>query len=371
MSKQKKQNNGERKPFALTRGMLGAFVFLFAGALAGAGAGTFAWFEIVSSATVEQINIAMEDISDFQIGVKGDDGEVHYYHSIDDAILAQHIASYSTEDALDDMSSGVTANWLTPSFDREAGFPSFYSHSNAHSHAPALQFELYFRSTYAAYLYLDEEGTSIRALGSENAAIASQINDPTDPRHVAEYDVTAEDLNQVTKVIRVSMLSSVGYTIFAPDREEKAELAGPLDENNDHYFDNKEGKEFVYGYYDGEPNYLPASAESSEVQGRPTAFNSGHAAGVQPLDEDNPGYIPKLEESHTLEELKIPDGGAFDPTSLPFAVTKDNMEPTRVVLSIYAEGWDRLLTEAVSSGSFSLSLSFKGLMDPSASTYTR
>ena len=365
-----KANDGKKKPIALTRGMIGAFVFLFAGALAGAGAGTFAWFEIVSSASVEQINIGMDDITNFEIGVKGDDGEIHYYHDIDDAVLSSLISSYSLESSLDDMSSGLTANWLTPDFDFEHGFPSFYSHSNAHSHAPTLQFEFYFRSTYPAYLYLDE-GTSIRPRSAENAQIAQAINHLDDSRHVAEYDVTGQDLDQVTKVVRVSMLSDIGYTIYAPDREEKALLAGPLDENNDHVYDAKDGKEFVYGYYDGEPNYLPPSPTATEVVGRPSAFNSGHAAGVAPIDEENPGYVPKVEESMTLEELLIPEGGSFDPASHPFAVTRAINEPTRVVLSIYAEGWDRLLTEAVSSGCFTLNLSFKGLMDPTASTYSR
>ena len=73
----------------------------------------------------------------------------------------------------------------------------------------------------------------------------------------------------------------------------------------------------------------------------------------------------KKEKTYTLEQLSISkEDGQFDKERMrPIALLKRE-EPTRVVVTIYLEGWDYDVTEAIGNGHFTLGLAFRGLAAP-------
>ena len=77
------------------------------------------------------------------------------------------------------------------------------------------------------------------------------------------------------------------------------------------------------------------------------------------------GLSFKKEKTYTLEQLSISkEDGQFDKESMrPIALLKRE-EPTRVVVTIYLEGWDYDVTEAIGNGNFTLGLAFRGLAAP-------
>ena len=141
--------------------------------------------------------------------------------------------------------------------------------------------------------------------------------------------------------------------------------------NKDGYYDfDESGREIVYGEYDMNmtPAYDSPKETDSSLMGEATCFNAIHKAGIERFNlekSEQNGLFFKEEKTYTLEEMSISkEDGQFDERSMrPIALLKRE-EPTRVVVTIYLEGWDYDVTEAIGNGSFSLGLSFRGLAAP-------
>ena len=334
-------------------------------ALATTATASYAWFDIVTSASIDQLHITFGNGSTLQLGVKGDDGKIVYGSDWTDATLSKQNSSYVPFDGLEEVSSMFSSTWID-SVDKDTGYPILYEPfyasmsptSTPQAKSGYLQFELYFLSDRNMYVFLDGS-SSIKALESANESRANQAQSE------GNSSVTKEKLNEVTKVTRVSFLSNTGYTILSPDKEGTTKYGGILDVNGDGYYDYRSGKETLYGEYSGTPIYKDASSSDSPTPDNPNAFLAKHKAGIEELDMEesiDKGLMVAEEKSYTIEELSLDKSASYydSATMVPIAHCLANV-PTRVVFTLYAEGWDTHLTESVAYGAFSLKLAFTGL----------
>ncbi len=333
---------------------------------------TFAWFAVSDSGKVKFMDFNITETHALKIGLKDSSGEVKYYDSLNDNILSEHYPSYHAGSALADTSSMYQDLWLNENTNYETALPvlreAYSKDGNHHSSNVAtsgfFQFEFYFLADSDMYLFLDYEDTYAKALHDENLKTAS-----------TSKDVTVEELDNIVNATRVSFFSKDGFYIYEPNQlhSSNTTFGGALDatEKDGYYdYDSDTSKEIVYGEYDDESTlvYDEASSTDSDLDvpgARATCFNAKHKAGVQRFNYNKSvenGLSFKKEETYTLEQLSLKDGqGSYDPTNVfPIARLKEN-QATRVVVTIYLEGWDLDVTEAIGNGAFTLALGFTGL----------
>lgn len=329
------------------------FSLLMLSSLGGAAVGTFAWFEIEGGAEVSNIEINFAPSFSLEIGLKDRNGDISYYSSIDDDTLKKIDPDFESFAPLKEASSMYLSSWLTEDFDYENGFPTlygpYYESGGASGQTLPLkdgffQLETYFRSNENVYLFLDSD-CEISPVSSINR------------EREEEFGLMEGQLDEVVRVARVSFLSSLGYTIYSPGGSDPASFAGPLDIDGDGYYDHMQGKEILYGEYEGTPTHSPANP--TPPPSPHTSFFAGHAPGVEILDPSS--YTPAVERSSPLSELVLPPGaGAYDPSFHPLAKLPKNT-PTRVLLTFYVEGWDKASTENIAYGAWSVRLAFSAL----------
>ncbi len=333
---------------------------------------TFAWFAVSDSGKVKFMKFNITENHALKIGLKDSSNEIHYYDSLNDSILHEYYPSYQAGSALADTSSMYQDLWLNESTNYETALPvlrAAYSqngdyHKSEVATSGFFQFEFYFLADSDMYLFLDYEDTTIKALHDENVKTAEHAK-----------DVTASDLDNVVNATRVSFFSKDGFYIYEPNQLHSSNtvFGGVLDATaKDSYYDfnSYTNKEIVYGEYEDENKLVYDSPleEDSDLAipgARATCFNAKHKAGVYRFNYNKSvenGLSFKKEKTYTLEELSLKDDqGNYDPTTTyPLAKLKEN-EATRVVVTIYLEGWDLDVTEAIGNGAFSLALGFTGL----------
>lgn len=341
---------------------------------------TYAWFAVSEAGKVSFMDLKINEDHSIKIGLKNNDGEIDYYESINDGILEEHFVSYHAGSALADVSSMYTDLWLNENTNYETAYPilrqSYAADGNIHESYPATQgyyqFEFFFKSDSDMYLFLDYEETKCQALHDENLKYANAYNDGVSDE---SKKINVKDLDNVVNATRVSFFSSNGYYIYEPNALTSSHtlLGGILDvAPKDGYFDYDSSamKETVYGEYDESATlvYDDPQTEDSSLSGKESCFNAIHKAGVSRFNYEASvaqGLSIKEEKTYTLEQLGIKSGqGQFDKESMtPIAALKENT-PTRVVVTIYLEGWDFDVTEAIGNGKFNLNLGFKGLAAP-------
>ncbi len=333
---------------------------------------TFAWFAVSDSGKVKFMNFKINENHALKIGLKDSENEIHYYDSLNDSILHEYYPSYNAGAALADTSSMYQDLWLNENTDYDTALPilraAYSKNGNYHQSEIAtsgfFQFEFYFLADSDMYLFLDYEDTTIRALHDENAKTADALR-----------DITVEDLDNIVNATRVSFFSKDGFYIYEPNQLHSTNtvFGGALDATTkDGYYDYNEytNKEIVYGEYENESSlvYDDPLEEDSDLDtpgARATCFNAKHKAGVKRFNYNKSvenGLSFKKEKTYTLEQLSLKDSqGTYDSsTTYPLARLKENV-PTRVVVTIYLEGWDLDVTEAIGNGAFSLNLGFTGL----------
>jgi hypothetical protein len=214
------------------------------------------------------------------------------------------------------------------------------------------QFEFYVKTNRDAYVYLSPD-TTLLSDHDRNESIARQ-------KHL-----DAAELDHLSKCARVSFYSEeYGYTIFEPNVEESSHtpFAGRLDLNpTDGYYDNDGEKETMFGEYnrDEATLYYDEEARVSDITGEASCFNAKTADGVAALD------VPKsikegnlkiaTEKTYSLSELTPDEEGQSLKHPLLYAPLN---EPTRLVVTVYVEGWDYDTISSVASGYFNLDLKF-------------
>ena len=322
---------------------------------------TYAWFDIVSSASLDQIEMSFGGAPSLEMGLKDTEGNIHYASSWNDASLQELDPTYVPFEPLKEVSSMFESSWKNSSFDSSTAFPHlyepFYASQDPTSTPVAkdgfLQYEMFFRSDRNLYLFLDG-ATKISPLRELNKSRAEEINAQTGS------SLKGSDLDQVVDAVRVSFFSETNFYICSPSGSSSVTYGGLLDLDKDGYYDSRDGKEIIYGDYSGTPLYGEPLSEDSLSPSSPNAFEAKHQKGISPWKQNDVGF--QKETSYSVEELALSKSASyFDPSTMkPLAHLKANV-PTRLVFTLYAEGWDHHLTEKIANGAFSLLLAFTGL----------
>lgn len=228
--------------------------------------------------------------------------------------------------------------------------------------------EIYFYCEASVVLTIDSEGTSFTPDIEANRNTAKKKTSNED--EIAAYEA---ELNKVTDSLRFSVLipdeDNYQYYIVDPHKDKETYLCGIM--NYDHYTDayydsyytDTEQYEYFYGEYNDESLlvYDDPRATDSEIEDgvRPNMFHAKHKAGVRPVNLEKSienGFVPKKESSLSLDEADISkDVGQANGVRIkirPYEVTK-------IVLSLYLEGWDLDNTNIIEQGKFNADIKFK------------
>jgi hypothetical protein len=312
---------------------------------------TAAWFAVSDFLQIRNIAISY-DKQDFLIGVK-EDGAIDYSSAVE----------INQEVKLTPVSSMYQALWYDPSNISDEVFPRFMSaypngrgavHETSYATSGYFQIELYFSSSKDTFVFLDES-TAVEANVAHNQAIA------------AETGESVEALNKIADCIRLSFYGELGYAIYEPnvDASSATPLAGRLDvDPSDGYYDfDAQGREILYGDYDYEGSslaYETADPEGPISSGQATdGFDAISKPGIQALDLGKSSIVGlKTEKTYTLGDLVL--GAAKEHPLLYIPAGGES----RLVVSIYVEGWDRDCVNAVKDASFAANLVFAGRYEP-------
>lgn len=263
--------------------------------------------------------------------------------------------------------------------------------------------DVYLLSSLSFYVSLDVDECSFANNTELNEQRAVEIYNTyyKDSSHSndeknAKIEEIEKDLNDLIKCLRVSILvpseNHYNYYIINPNKidengnEEVVLYGGRLDNNGDGYWDTYETlvdgetieKEVLYGDVENR-NVM------NDVYSKPLNQEEGY---VEPSEEAGSGShhkrIPQIEVNSFEGESK-PNAWRFDEEaeqkakdlglkikeeqSLSLQEIKDNenkiripcyaSQPTRIVVSIYLEGWDRDCINATMGAAFSTKICFK------------
>lgn len=225
-------------------------------------------------------------------------------------------------------------------------------------HAEYVQFELYAYCEYDAFLFLTPE---------TGAVANTDANRETAVRKGIDVRV----LDNVVNAARISFYTPMGYTIAELGEHEDVTYSGLLDLRGSGYFDtDEEGKEIVYGSYTGTPSYESNPlAEDEDPYEEHDIFHAAHKKGARKWNPDA-SYGAKKEVaypvSHYAMDIDNPDMVIHRPSPIGVAKAKT---PTRIVVSVFLEGWDHDMTSSLIEASFGLNLGFVAEFNPAAGDY--
>jgi len=342
----------------LTAKMLVGALSLFVIALSSSIAATYAYYLVRDFARVEQLNIGLADTGHLRIGLEDGEGNVEYGSKVGPEQLRKANADYDKNTYLQEVSSMFSSAWLqdesVPAAEKVPLLRKPYSESTSDTMTEAaeggyLQYALHFICDEPCHLYLD-------------ASTKAEVLERWNKNLAAQYGYSEEELNRVLDCVRVSFYSEQVFAIAEPGQEEASHtrFGGPLQARNDKgYFDDREGKEILYGEYEGTPTYSPALDQDSEIPTNPSAFDAIHKAGVERVNPESVTYA--YEESHPLSAF-LHQGGPSAGGAICLGTLQKDVD-YRLVVSVYIEGWDLDLTDSLATGKFSLDLQFTGLLD--------
>lgn len=193
-----------------------------------------------------------------------------------------------------------------------------------------------------------------------------------------------EQLDNIANSIRMSVLvdadNKYEYKIYDPHKDEDVYFGGIVDSDCSGVFDSRidqanteDRYEVLYGDVKNKENIVYNNkTELESKKTKPTWFDSGHSKSTYTIDLEesiNAGVEIKKENSISLErneELRknLIDGHIADRSELDDLLLiplKANV-PTRIVLSVYLEGWDKDNIDATMGASFVGQVTF-GIVD--------
>lgn len=232
--------------------------------------------------------------------------------------------------------------------------------------------EIYLYCESNVILTIDNEKTSFTPDKEGNREVARTLsNNPQ------EQESIYNDLNDVVKSLRASILipdaEDYHYYIINPYKEEEEDdgevyLCGLMnyDDNVNEYYDSyfveEERYEYFYGEYNDENLLIydePNIGDSSLIGNRPDKFHAKHQEGVHSVNLQDSlanGFVPKVEPSLSLKQAdSTTPEGEIDGVRIKLKA----FIPTKIVLSIYLEGWDKDNTSYVELGKFNTNISFR------------
>ena len=352
-----------KKGHKLTRlGLISAYaglLVLFACPLA---TSTLAWFSIGSYNTVRDIEFGFDPGTKLKAQLRSLDGSDIWSDPPDN----DGIFRFSDEFSFAPVSNMFQSDWYSLDLDPESDKPKYmlgYGGSGvttttrsdyATENNQYISLEFRFTCDRDLYLFLDTKNTKVEADRDANKAMAGEVN-----------GLNESDLNRVENACRISFFSNMGYLIYEPNAEEGSSTyyggrlnSRPVDGYWD--YDEKTGKEILYGEYDSEALSLleyEAVTSQEEVKDPLNTLEAVSKQGnlaisnLSSLKEE--GHIAR-ETSYTLSELGS-DSASHPLLFLPAGQTR------RLVVSIYIEGWDLDCDTFIEASTLAASITFTGV----------
>lgn len=346
--------------------LLAAGALLFSFGVATSAVATSAWYSLLDSTVVGDLNV--------QINLRQDDWlELHLLnHGMD--ISYEDGRGFSKEElgiegkTLGEVSGMFESDWLNEDTDLSEAVPKFHSrykpglsktNSGYSSQDDAggfyVQNEFYFEAGTAMELYLDQS-SCIEPNAEMNRQVAEEKGFSDDIDRVKALD-------DVVHAVRISILTDEGYMIIKRGETGDTYYGGILDLDKDGYYDYNpdNNKEYLYGEYSGDVNYLPGETNetSDEKKDNRNTFVANHKQGVEKVDIDNSNLNIKKERAYKLSDVSFDENDPLRKT--PICHVKKN-ERKRMILSIYVEGWDQKMTNDIASASFDITIAFTALI---------
>jgi len=327
--------------------------------------GTFAWFSVANDVSVATFSITYGQADKIQFGLivpperpdLGEEGSLTFFDNLSDQDLVNY-GYNDKESPLSPVSSMFQSLWLneTTNLDDDNLFPvlrssySTYQNTTASNQARSgfFQFEFYLKSNMDMYLYLDSTASIVAD---------AFVNSQKSPQKAAELD-------KISASLRVSFLSSLGFNIWEPNTDVAGTTAfggrlDVLDQDGYYDFDGTIGdyREIMFGEYDDPSKIIYSENARSTAENPLTSFNASTAANVNPLDLEasiENGLSVAHENSKTTATLS---DQTIDSSALAYL---PEYVPVRLVVTVYAEGWDLDNTNLIQDASFLLNLTLTG-----------
>lgn len=332
--------------------------------------GTVAWFAASSFLEISRFRIAIGGPEKIEIGLKvptanptlGEPESLVFYESVSDDILKDHYY-YNPWESFRAVTSMYQSLWLNETTDlsdpdllpilRRQYTSATVRRETEPTTTNFYQFEFFIKASVRIDLYLDPTSYLV--------ANRSQNNQTAAVRHL-----DANRLNMVEKAMRVSFLSSEGFHIWEPNTDVAGttEYGGRLDVlmfDLAYDYDPLTNKEFMFGEYNSDDYLVYDESARSTTIDRHSSFEALTAPGVEPLSiplSKQNGLVITKEQSVTTAFLTD-----FNNPAAALLRLYPN-EPQRLVVSIYAEGWDRDTTNDINLSSFLVNLVFGGRYAP-------
>ena len=344
--------------------MLGMILFTF-GVITSV-ASTYAWFAISIKTNIDRLQIGISVQEDYYLDLyyEGADGEPTKdfndydflnYMGYDPLVGLSDVSSMFQEDWYDE----ANAKELVPEFKRSYGASTSSPDRSYVATQGYLQAVYYLNSNENCEIYLGKDSKVIPN-ADKNEETAGGIND--------KY----YELMSVTNAVRVSFYTENRYIIAQPDLPEGTPdyvtyYGGVLDMNGDGYYDFIDDKEVLYGQLVGEQVDVPYVEEASENDGfdnnKPrSTFNARHKDNVKRVDVEKLKTSDSIaqENSVKIDDLKYDIDDPLKPITPICKLKKGEMK--RLVLSIYVEGWDPYMTDAINKAAFNVDIDFVALI---------
>lgn len=223
---------------------------------------------------------------------------------------------------------------------------------------------IYLRSNSDSYVTLDPSKTSVTTNHEENLRIASTIKRDRFNEGLTDEEL-ATKMDDYVNCLRVSFLDpdpdTYNYSIIDPNKgEKKTYYGGILDTDRDGYFDtfqstkDKLVKQTVYGDVQNldKAVYSSPLTEDKDYTGSESSFNAKAAKGSCCFDQE-----ASLQNGLTITEE--PSLGLNQKDLDKFLIPVKAYQPKKIVVSIYAEGWDESSVNDTMGANFDFNLSFK------------
>ena len=344
---------------------------------------TLAWYGASDRLNVENLEVSVQAKGNLKVSTSPN------HESFVEDLTNKDLNNLSDDFLFAPVSTMHKKNWM----DQKAAVPEFYDSSAKEvlsSGEPYLekaefgffQRDIYLLTTlknqYAVLDLADEaDGGSFFKTGDNFARAQDLYNKYHDVWNL-ELSEIQDKLDSLINCLRVSILVNQGedyhYYIIDPTKNEGdvTYLGGRLDNDKNGYYDSHKDlnglpKEVIYGEvndrslieYDDpvDPNFKDNSGaavvdEASHFLSNSFVANSKPSVYTYNKEKSKEkGFEIAKEESLSLEKLKTDD------TSLLIPLVSG--EPTKIVLSIYLEGWDLDCINATMGASFNTKLSFK------------
>lgn len=317
---------------------------------------TVAWF--AGSPYLEYNNISI-GITDKNIEISPDN--VNWYPTLDNDNL-------ETVETFKPVTSMYSQDWIaakeeTPEFRRGYGKATkqFMNDKSDCDYARTGFFsqDVYIKSDTDTYLTVDPEKTFFKADEAKNEGVAESLKS-----HYPDLtkDEILDNLNSIQKSLRMSLLilnnensdslDDYNYYVIEPYKDKDTLFAGIMDNDEDHYYDNVNGYETVYGDVSNEEKavYDEPLEQDSEIVGESSIFNASTKAGVHHFNLEKSienGLEIAKENSIALED-------AGDKIYVPLSANTSR----KMVVSLYLEGWDQDNTNVTMFANFKINVSF-------------